>query len=124
RIYEQIRHVVRVLGIEAHETAAAVCGPIPEAAEERQESERIHSDPKLARRVAAYRPAEVPHEGGDPLRRFYLEMVRPFLRGDGRRGALPDAAPGAPPGGGRGRGAPPPPPHPGAGPRRHPRRPP
>src|SRR5262249_57961317 len=87
RIYEQIRHVVRVLGIEAHETAAAVCGPIPEAAEERQESERIHSDPKLARRVAAYRPAEVPHEGGDPLRRFYPEMVSPLPRGDGRRGA-------------------------------------
>jgi hypothetical protein len=91
-IYEQIPHVVRLLGVEAYETAAAVCGPIAEAADEKQESERIHADPKLARRVAAYRPAEVPHEGSDPLRRFYLEMVRPFLRADGRRGPLADAA--------------------------------
>ncbi len=91
-VYEQIPHVVGLLGLEAYETAAAVCGPIPEAAEERKESERIHSDPKMARRVAAYRPADAPAEGSEPLRRFYVEMVRPFLRGDGRRGPFADAA--------------------------------
>src|SRR5262249_1942114 len=91
-VYEQIPHVIRLLGVEAYETTAAVCGPIPEAAEERKESERIHSNPKMARRVAAYRPADAPAEGSDPLRRFYVEMVRPFLRGDGRHGPLADAA--------------------------------
>ena len=91
-VYEQIPHVVELLAIEAYETAAAVCGVIPEAAEEKQRSERIHSDPKLARRVAAYRPAEMPAEGSGPLRQFYLDVVRPFLRGDGRHGTLADAA--------------------------------
>src|SRR5262249_54356306 len=91
-VYEQIPHVIRLLGVEAYETTAAVCGPIPEAAEERKESERIHSNPKMARRVAAYRPADAPAEGSDPLRRFYRELVRPFLRGGRPPGPLADAA--------------------------------
>jgi hypothetical protein len=40
--------------------------------------------------VAALRPAVEAAEGSAPLRRFYLESVRPFLLSDGRRGPLAD----------------------------------
>src|SRR5213080_4548047 len=63
-VYEQIPHVVKLLRVEAYEIAAGVCGPIPEAAD--------------------------PAEGSGPLRRFYLEMVRPFLQGNGQTGPLAD----------------------------------
>jgi len=89
-VYEQIPHVVDQLRVEAYEIAAAACGAIPEAAEEMAESERIRANPRRARQVQAWR-AGSPTEDASPLRRFYLESVRPFLRGDGRTGPLSDA---------------------------------
>jgi len=91
-VYEQIPHVVRQLRVEAYEIAAAVCGPIAEAAQEKAESERIRGNPRRAREVLAWRPAVVADEGSPPLRRFYLEVVRPFLEGDGRTGPLAETA--------------------------------
>jgi hypothetical protein len=41
--------------------------------------------------VLVQRPAAEPAEGSAPLRAFYLEAVRPFLLGDGRRGPLAEA---------------------------------
>jgi len=46
------------------------------------ESERIRAKPSRARQVQAWRVGS-PTEDVLPLRRFYLESVRPFLRGDG-----------------------------------------
>jgi len=91
-VYEQIQHVVGQLRVEAYEIAAGMCGPIAEAEVERAESDRIRSSPRRARGVLAWRPAAEPAEGSAPLRRFYLETVRPFLQGDGRRGPLADDA--------------------------------
>jgi hypothetical protein len=90
-IYEQIPHVVGQLRLEAYEIAAETCGPIPEAAEEMAESDRIRADPRRARRVLASRPLSASGET-EPLRRFYLEVVRPFLQSDGRRGPFAAAA--------------------------------
>ena len=89
-VYEQIPHVVKLLRVEAYEIAAGVCGPIPEAAEESTESERIRTNPRRAREVLGWREAADPAEGSGPLRRFYLEMVRPFLQGNGQTGPLAD----------------------------------
>jgi len=90
-IYEQIPHVIETLRLDAYETVAAVCGPIAEAEAERGQSEAIQSDPRRARQVLGRQPAAAPAEGSAPLRRFYLETVRPFLMGDGRHGSLADA---------------------------------
>jgi hypothetical protein len=93
-IFEQIPHVVEQLRIEAYEIVTAVCGVVPEAAEEKAVSERTQADPRRARHVLARRAAEEPLPGSDPLRRFYLEQLRPYLSSDGRRGPLatPDEA--------------------------------
>ena len=91
-IYEQIPHVIAQLRVEAYEVVAAVCGPVAEAAEERAESERVRANPRRARRVLAWREAAEPAEGSTPLRTFYLEVLRPFLQGDGRTGPLADPA--------------------------------
>ncbi len=90
-IYEQIPHVIRTLRIDAYEAVAAVCGPIAGAAEERDWSEAIRRNPRRARRVDVQRPAAEPAEGSEPVQRFYLDAVRPFLLSDGRRGPLADA---------------------------------
>jgi hypothetical protein len=87
-IYEQIPHVVEQLCVEAYEIAAAACGPIAEAGAERERSEAVQRDPRRARAVLARQPAVEAAEGSAPLRRFYLEGVRPFLLGDGRHGLL------------------------------------
>jgi hypothetical protein len=91
-VFEQIPHVIEQLRVEAYEIAATVCGPLDEAVDERAASERIQANPRRARQVSARRPAETPEPGSEPLRRFYLEQVRPFLVGDGRRGPLASAA--------------------------------
>jgi len=91
-IYEQIPHVISHLRVEAYEIVAAVCGAVPEAAEERAESERVRANPRRARQVLGWREAAEPAEGSMPLRNFYLETVRPFLQGDGRTGPLADPA--------------------------------
>jgi hypothetical protein len=90
-VYEQIPHVVEMLRLEAYEIAAAACGPIAEAVDERTALERIEADPRRSRgRVATTVSARV--EDVERLRRFYVEEVRPFLCGDGRSGpfAEPD----------------------------------
>jgi hypothetical protein len=93
-IYEQIPHVIAQLRLEAYDVVAAVCGPVAEAEPEGQQSEALQADPRRARRAGTPRPAAEPAEGSAPLRRFYLETVRPFLASDGRTGPLatgPDA---------------------------------
>jgi hypothetical protein len=87
-IFEQIPHVVGQLRVEAYEIATGVCGVLPEAAEEKAQSERIQADPRRARHVLDRRPADEPARESEPLRRFYLENLRPYLMSDGRRGPL------------------------------------
>jgi hypothetical protein len=91
-VYEQIPHVIEQLRVEAYDVVAHVCGPLLDAAEERAQSERIQADPRRARRVLEHRSAEEATPGSEPLRRFYIEQVRPFLVSDGRHGPFANAS--------------------------------
>jgi hypothetical protein len=87
-IYEQIPHVIEQLRLEAYDIAASACGVLADAGWERKESEAVQADYRRARHIAVRRPAEQAAVGSEPLRRFYLEHLRPFLLSDGRRGPL------------------------------------
>jgi hypothetical protein len=91
-IFEQIPHVIEQLRLEAYDVAATVCGVLPDAAEEKKASEAVQADPRRARRVAPRRPADVAVADSEPLKLFYLQHVRPYLRSDGRTGTLANPA--------------------------------
>ncbi|HEV7735448.1 MAG TPA: hypothetical protein VGR62_24960 [Candidatus Binatia bacterium] len=90
-VYEQIPHVVHLLQLEAYEIAAAVCGHLPEAVAEENALTRVAADRKGVRRRSVPFRQFACVEGSEPIRRFYLEEVRPFLHGDGRHGPLAES---------------------------------
>ena len=91
-IFEEIPHVIAQLRIEAYDIAATVCGVLEQAADERALSERVQADPRRARRVVAHKPADVAVRDSEPLQRFYLDHVCPYLGSDGRHHRLASAA--------------------------------
>jgi len=96
-LHSQMDHVHEGLAVGAYETVAAVAGAMPEAAAEQKvladEAAQQASRPGNWKRVSREDPAETPASGSEPLRRLYLEEVRPYLRRtlDGRGAvAMPD----------------------------------
>lgn len=90
----QMDHVNEGLAVNAYEAVAVVAGAMPEAAEEQKaladEAALQASRPGNWKRVSREDPAESPPPESEPVKRLYLDQVRPYLR----RG-LPTASRGA-----------------------------
>jgi hypothetical protein len=80
----QMDHVNEGLAVNAYEAVAVVAGAMPEAAEEQQalaaEATLQASRPGNWKRVSREDPAESPTPESEPVKRLYLERVRPYLR--------------------------------------------
>lgn len=75
-IYEQIPHVVMQLQAEAEETLKAIGAAVEEPATAGAAKRDWSGIPDSGVRKGV---AEAPKEGGDVLRDFYMEQVRPYL---------------------------------------------
>ena len=94
-IYDEISHVHNQLREEADRTIGSVCGPLGVATEHAKEEQEQHAGGFTAMRpiaVVTGGPAAVAapaltEQEGEPLRRFYLQEMRPFLSQPEARGS-------------------------------------